>query len=57
MLPGFLLTLEGAEEEWGWVEEDICRKEVTFAHIWLSYKVSLALRWIELPCVSHPPLF
>lgn len=44
----------------GWRQAFMGKKEVTFTHIWLSYGVSLALQWIELPCLSclpPPPLY
>lgn len=53
------LALEGAGEEWGvGGGRRLWGRKVTFTHIWLSYRVSLALQWIELPCVSCPsPLY
>lgn len=54
--PVFLLWRVLGKSGGGWRQALMGKKEVTFTHIWLSYGVSLALQWIELSCVSCPPI-
>lgn len=46
----------GTGEEERWVAVEVCGEKVTFAYIWLSYRVSLALQWKSCPVFPHSPI-